>query len=39
LFLPKLIMEALWEHTIAMPARKRLKELESLKDALERAFA
>ena len=37
-FLPKLIMDALWEQTIGGPARKRLKELETLKDRLERAF-
>jgi len=38
-FLPRLILDALWEQTIGIPARKRLKELESLKDRLERAFA
>jgi len=38
-FVPRLILDALWEQTIAMPARNRLKELESLKDGLERAFA
>jgi hypothetical protein len=39
LFVPKLILDALWEHSIGAPARKRLKELEILKERLERAFA
>ena len=37
-FVPRLILDALWEQTIGMPAKRRLKELESLKQSLERAF-
>jgi tetratricopeptide (TPR) repeat protein len=37
-FLPRLILDTVWDQTIGMPARKRVKELESLKDRLERAF-
>jgi tetratricopeptide (TPR) repeat protein len=38
-FVPRVIMDAVWEETIGRPARTRLKELESLKEGLERAFA
>jgi tetratricopeptide (TPR) repeat protein len=36
---PRLILNALWEQTIGMPARRRLKKLETLKDGLDSAFA
>jgi tetratricopeptide (TPR) repeat protein len=39
LFVPKLIIDSMWEQTIGKPARKRLKELGVLRLRLERAFA
>jgi hypothetical protein len=38
-FVPGLIINTIWEQTIGTPARRRLKELESLKEELEGVFA